>query len=230
MLTLLQDFWNLIFPPSCVACHEQALMQGERFICTYCRAVLPQANYHRHPADNPLFQKLVVHVSVKQGFAFLLFTKSGKTQQLLHHLKYRNLPELGKELGNYYGSILAEHAYQQQFDALVPVPLHQERLRKRGYNQSYHFALGLAESLGLPVWDDVVIRERVSQSQTHKSRLARWQNVENIFTITRPEQVAGKRLLLIDDVVTTGATISSCAEAFLQAKCRELSCAALASA
>lgn len=230
MRAFVQDFWNLLFPRTCVTCHERVLVQSEAFLCTYCRAALPQTDFHLQPADNPLFEKLIAHVPIRRAVAYLLFTKSGRTQQVLHHLKYKNLPLLAEELGRHYGWVLAEYAYQQQFDALVPIPLHEQRLKKRGYNQSYHFALGIAQSLGLPVWADVVIREQASQTQTRKSRLQRWQNVENIFTVTQPQQVAGRRILLVDDVITTGATISSCAEALLQAQCSELSCATLATA
>lgn len=230
MIAYLQSFWNLLFPKTCVACHERVLVQTESFLCTYCRSALPQTDYHVYPADNPLYEKIIAHVPIRHALAFLSFTKSGKTQQILHYLKYKNLPELGEELGRHYGQILAEHAYQQHFDALVPIPLHAQRLKKRGYNQSYHFALGMAQSMGLPVWGEVVIREQASQTQTRKTRLQRWQNVENIFTVTQPVQVAGKRILLVDDVITTGATTSSCAEALLQAHCRELSCASLATA
>ena len=230
MASILHEFWNLLFPRTCFVCNERVLMQGEENLCTYCRARLPQADYHLYPDDNILYQKLVVHLPLRYAFAYLLFTKSGRTQQLLHHLKYKNMPELGEELGRWYGWVLAEKAFQQQFDALVPIPLHKDKLLKRGYNQSYHFALGLGESLGLPVWNEVVIRERASQTQTKKSRLRRWQNVEDIFRVTGEAQVAGSRLLLIDDVITTGATIISCAESLQRAGCAEISCMALASA
>lgn len=227
---MLKDFWNLLFPRTCVACHEQVLVQEEEFMCTYCRAKLPQTDYHVHSTDNPLYQKLAAHVPVKHAFAYLLFTKSGRTQQLLHHLKYKDMPALGEALGRSYGSVLAEYAYQQQYDALVPVPLHKKRLAKRGYNQSYHFALGIGDSLGLPVWDDVLVREQMRETQTKKSRLKRWQNVEDIFAVTQTDKVAGKRLLVVDDVITTGATISSCVASLMQAQCKDLGCAALATA
>ncbi len=229
MQALLEDFWNLLFPRTCVACQERVLVQAEEFLCTHCRAALPQTDYHLFPADNVLYQNLSAHVPIKAAYAYLLFTKSGRTQQLLHHLKYKDMPALGEELGKAYGWILAEHARQQQYDALVPVPLHAQRLKKRGYNQSYHFALGLGKSMGLPVWDDVLVREKLSKTQTRKSRLDRWHNVENIFAVTAPEKLRDKRILLVDDVITTGATISSCCIT-LQLHCRELGCVALATA
>lgn len=230
MLPFLKEFWDLLFPPTCLGCQEHVLVQGEESLCTHCRARLPQTNYHLHPGDNPLFHQLAPLHAIRYAFAYLLFTKSGRTQQLLHHLKYRQRPELGRELGRWYGWTLAESAFQQHFDALVPIPLHQQKLKKRGYNQSYHFALGLGQSMGLPVWDDVVIRSFQSQTQTRKRRQQRWENVENIFIASQSEKLSGSRLLLIDDVITTGATIISCAQALQKAGCREVSCAALATA
>ena len=205
-------------------------MQGEESLCTYCRARLPQTNYHLHPDNNALYSQLAPFLPIKFAFAYLLFTKSSRTQQLLHHLKYRHMPELGQELGRWYGWNLAEQAFQQQFDALVPIPLHREKLKKRGYNQSEHFALGLGHSLGLPVWADVVERRQPSQTQTRKSRLKRWQNVEHVFEVTQPDKISGSRLLLIDDVITTGATVISCALTLQAAGCREISCSSLATA
>lgn len=228
MSYILKEFWNLLFPPTCVGCQEQVLIAEEKGICTYCRAGLPQTDYHLRPGDNPLYEKLAPHMHLKYALAYLLFTKNGRTQRLLHQLKYQDRPDLGEELGKWYGWLLAEHAFQQHFDAVLPVPLYKERLRSRGYNQSYYFATGLANSLGLPVWDDVLLRTYASQTQTRKARLKRWQNVEDIFEVQQQEKVAGKRLLLVDDVITTGATIATCAVALQKAGSRELSCAALA--
>lgn len=230
MSYILTQFWNLLFPPTCLACQEQVLLQEEHAVCTYCRAQLPQTDYHQRPHNNPLYEKLVPHVPVKYAVAYLLFTKSGRTQHLLHQLKYQDQPELGEELGRWYGWLLAEGAFQQHFDMLLPVPLHEDRLRKRGYNQSYHFALGMGTSMGLPVLDHALARKTASQTQTRKIRLKRWQNVEDIFEVTAPEKITGKRLLLVDDVITTGATVVSCAQALQQAGAGEISCAALATA
>jgi ComF family protein len=230
MANILHHFWSLVFPRTCIVCSERVLVQGEDSVCTYCRAHLPQTDHHLFPASNIMYQQLVVHMPVKYAFAYLLFTKSGRTQQLLHHLKYRDMPELGEELGRWYGAVLAEHAFQQHFDAVVPIPLHKGKLLKRGYNQSYHFALGLGISLGLPVWPEVVERKSASETQTRKSRIKRWQNVEDIFEVVQQEKIGGSRLLLVDDVITTGATVLSCAFALKEAGCSEISFAALATA
>jgi ComF family protein len=230
MVDVFTDFWNLLFPRSCLGCRERALLQQEQNLCTYCRSVLPQTDHYRYPADNSLFDKLAPHLPVRAAMAYLLFTKNSRTQHLLHNIKYNNMPELARELGGWYGGVLAESAYQHKLDALVPVPLHRQRQRQRGYNQSYHFALGLGNILGLPVWDDVLIRQRPSATQTRKSRLLRWQNVEDIFVVARPDKVKDSRLALVDDIITTGATTAACGLSLLEAGCSQLDCLALATA
>ncbi|EMR02896.1 ComF family protein [Cesiribacter andamanensis] len=230
MASILADFWNLVFPRTCLGCRERILLEGEQNLCTYCRSRLPQTDHHLFPSANALYDKLAAFVPLRAGMAYLLFTKSGRAQQLLHSIKYRNLPELAEELGSWHGGLLAEVAYQQRLDALVPVPLHEKRLRQRGYNQSHHIALGLGRVLGLPVWQGVVERHLPSSTQTRKSRLQRWQNVEEIFRVVAPETVQGCRLALVDDIITTGATTAACGMALLEAGCAELDCLALATA
>lgn len=231
MMAIFKEFWDLLFPRTCLSCQEEVLVQGEEGLCTHCRAKLPQTNYHLTPSSNLLYNQLASLFSVKYAFAYLLFTKNGRTQKLLHQLKYRQMPELGQELGRWYGRILAGESFQHQFDALIPVPLHPDKLKKRGYNQSSCFAMGMAQSMQLPVWDDVIKRSYASQTQTRKSRLQRWLNVETIFEASDPQQkIAGSRLLLVDDVITTGATIISCAQVLQKAGCSETSCASLATA
>jgi ComF family protein len=230
MADLFTDFWNLLFPRSCLGCRERVLLEREQNLCTYCRAKLPQTDHYRFPSTNALYDKLAPHLPVRAAMAYLLFTKSSRTQYLLHHIKYNNMPELARELGGWYGGVLAESAYQHKLDALVPVPLHHQRQRQRGYNQSYHFALGLGAVLGLPVWEDALLRQRPSATQTRKSRLLRWQNVEDIFVVARPDQVKGSRLALVDDIITTGATTAACGLALMEAGCSQLDCLALATA
>ena len=149
---------------------------------------------------------------------------------MLHQLKYKGAKDLGEHLGNRYGSILQEHHYHEQFDLIVPVPLHKYKLRKRGYNQAEHFAIGLADAMEVPTKANVLIRTINTTTQTRKDRLNRWQNVEQVFDVTKPEQVAGKRILVVDDVLTTGATLEACAVALLAAGATEVSIATIAAA
>lgn len=142
--------------------------------------------------------------------SFLRFTKKGMSQSLLHQLKYKNRPEIGAELGRIYGSILHSVNLQNNWDEITPVPLHHLKQKRRGYNQSEQFANGLSESLGIPV-NISLERVQFTETQTRKSRIERIENVSEVFKVKKESQLAGKRILLVDDVMTTGATLVSCA-------------------
>ncbi|TXK51361.1 ComF family protein [Pontibacter qinzhouensis] len=208
------------------------MARGEDFICTDCNVKLPYTEYHVHggTAENQLLKRFWGKVPVRFAFAYLHFISKGRVQRLLHELKYRGAEELGDHLGYRYGSLLSDHQYNSHFDLVVPVPLHQSKLRKRGYNQSDSFAEGLARALQLPWSNRTLERTANTDTQTKKGRLERWQNVEDIFVVRKPELVQGKRILLVDDVMTTGATLEACAIALLAAGCVEVSVAAIAAA
>lgn len=145
--------------------------------------------------------------------SFLRFTKKGMSQRILHQLKYKNKPELGKMLGNMYGHTLLA-VFGNAWDMVVPVPLHPTKLKSRGYNQSERFAHGLAEVLAIPA--QAALQRRVyTETQTNKTRWQRWQNVESVFEINSAWGVNGKNVLLVDDVMTTGATLAACANTLL---------------
>ena len=157
------------------------------------------------------------------------FVKSSRVQHLLHALKYRNQPELGKALGRMYGHDLVTAGYKAHFDLIVSVPLHPSKKRRRGYNQSEEFGKGLAEILDIPCSDTYLRRLIKTDTQTRKSRLNRWKNVSEVFEVSRVEKINGQRILLVDDVVTTGATLEASGKALLDAGCKELSIACIAS-
>lgn len=225
---ILQDFVSFFFPRYCPAC-EEALMKGEEIICTRCLLAIPKTEYHHLPY-NALHQKLEGRLRIKYAFPFLKFKKRGRVQQVLHALKYKNHPEVGIALGKIYGRQLCDAGYQDAFDLIIPVPLHISRRRKRGYNQSAEFGRGLSEALNKPCSDTVMQRLVKTETQTRKSKVSRWENVKDIFHVAYPEAVVNKRILLVDDVITTGATIEACGERLLQAGCREVSVAAIAMA
>lgn len=146
--------------------------------------------------------------------AYLRFSKKGKSQKLLHQLKYRNKPEIGEEMGRLYGLLLSKHGYLREWDVIVPVPLHPMKQKRRGYNQSEKFAVGLSKSLGIKV-EDLLERKKFTETQTKKSRLQRLDNVEEVFDLSQGTKIEGLKILLVDDVITTGATLCACANVLL---------------
>ena len=225
---IIRDFVSLIYPNYCAACAD-ALVKGETLICTRCASQMPQTNYHLD-ADNPLKNRLVSRINIRYAMALFRFSKSGRVQGILHSLKYKQQPELGVMLGNLYGDRLAEAGLKSAFELIIPVPLHSSRRRKRGYNQSAKFAEGLAQMLGIPFSDDIMERKIKTETQTRKTKLNRWQNVNEVFEVRNSDWVQNKNILLVDDVVTTGATLEAAGHCLLQAGCSTLSIACIAEA
>ncbi len=203
-----KDFFKLIYPPYCEACGN-GLVKGEEWICTECLVQLPRTNYHLFP-ENPVFMRLAGRINIQSASAFLFFSRGGRVQEILHAIKYHNMPELARKLGRVYGEDLMKAGIEGQIDVIIPVPLHALRKKKRGYNQSEEFAGGLSEVLRVPLDTETVFRGLNTATQTRKNRLLRWENVENAFQVTDKNRVAGKRILLVDDVITTGATLEAC--------------------
>jgi len=210
---IFSDFISLFFPRYCYACKEQ-LLKTEECICLNCKQELPKTNYHLE-AQNPVMIKMYGKSLVVFGSAYLRFVKSGKTQQLLHQLKYKNKSEIGKVLGEWYATDLAEPMSEHNINLVLPVPLHKHKQKKRGYNQSEGFARGLSETLDIEINADLLIRIKHSSTQTKKTKIERWKNVEDIFKVTSAEDLVDKNILLVDDVITTGSTLASCANELL---------------
>ena len=225
---VLRDFVSLIYPNYCAAC-EGPLVKGEKLICTRCMVQMPQTNYHLDP-NNPLKNRLACRLNIRYAMALFKFSKSGRVQSLLHVLKYKNQPELGVMLGNLYGDRIACVKLDEAFEIIIPVALHTSRKRKRGYNQSAKFAEGLSEVLGIPFSDEIIERKVKTETQTRKTKLNRWKNVTEVFQVNNPELVQNKNILLVDDVVTTGATLEACGNCLLNAGCSSLSLACIAEA
>ncbi|MBD2717172.1 ComF family protein [Microvirga sp. STR05] len=226
--TILSDFWGLIFPRTCLGCQEP-LARGEEHLCTGCRAQLPYTDYHLLPeAENPLARRFWGKLPVRHALSYLRFLRRGRVQHLLHQLKYQNQRDVGLALGRWYGHDLARAGLT--FDLIVPVPLHARKLAQRGYNQSDPFAEGLAEALHTPWHATALRRTSHTDSQTRKNRLQRWQNVAEVFEVADPEAVRGKHVLVVDDVLTTGATLEACAAVLLAAGATEASIATIACA
>jgi ComF family protein len=223
---VLRDFISLFYPRYCRGC-EGPLVKGEDLICSNCLLELPRSHYHVE-RENTFYNKFKGRIPVAYVMALFKFVKSSRVQHLLHALKYKNQPELGRGLGRMYGNDLVNNDYKNKFDLIVPVPLHASRKRKRGYNQSEEFGIGLAELLEIGCTDQSMERTVKTETQTRKSRLNRWENVSEVFVVTKPDLIREKRILLVDDVVTTGATLEACGQSLLNAGCKELSIACIA--
>ena len=223
---LANDLLQLLFPNLCAGC-EQPLVKTEQLLCLHCRHDLPYTDFHLY-ADNPVARQLWGRIPCAFAMAMLYFNKGARVQRILHQLKYKGKPELGELLGGLLAARLREQVSTLKADLIIPVPLHKKRQRQRGYNQSACIAEGLGKALGLPVYKDVLLKTKSTSSQTKKSRFGRYENLKSAFSVQKAEAVAGKHVLLIDDVVTTGATLEACASALSAAGMARLSVAAVA--
>lgn len=225
-MSIFHDFGHLIFPDCCLMC-DGSLVKGEKHLCLHCHYNLPLTNYHCQP-DNPLSLRFRGKVPVKYAWAYLKFTKGGRVQNALHQLKYNGKQEMGQLLAQWYGLELKKWNLSQQMDLIIPVPLHASKLKKRGYNQCDPIARGLSQTTGI-AWNAGALRRNIAnRTQTKLGRMERHANTQRIFEVADHEAVAGKRILLVDDVVTTGSTLEACANALLEAKCADVSIACLA--
>jgi ComF family protein len=214
MKGLWYDLVNLFFPRLCQACGE-ALAPADEEICTHCLFQFPYTNFHL-TQGNPMEQAFWGRVPVEGAAAFLYFHKGSKVQHMIHRFKYNGRHQIGTFLGRVYGYKLVNQPPYNTVDMIFPVPLFKKKQLKRGYNQSEVFAKGLAIALNISVDTNILFRVKESATQTRKTREERWENVKEIFTVAHPEQLEGKHILLVDDVMTTGATLEACAAALMK--------------
>ncbi len=219
------DFLSLFYPQCCVGCGN-ALVKGEEHLCLSCLLELPRAGISGL-AWNYLENRLHGRIRLEYATAFLLFEKESISQQILHELKYRGNIDLGLKLGRMFGKELVNSRFKS-IDALVPVPLHPKRLQSRGYNQSEILCKGISQIMGKPVITNLLERVVENSTQTKKGAIERWENVKGIFQLKNFEQVRGLHLLLVDDVLTTGATLEASAMPFKYLSDVTISIAALA--
>ncbi|WP_421750843.1 ComF family protein [Croceimicrobium sp.] len=211
----LRDFVDLIFPPSCLAC-EQKLFRPERHICLACKADLPRTDFEKYQ-DNPVFRRFIGRFPLRYAGAWLHFQKAGKVQKLMHAFKYRDQEKLAYFLGGQLAREWRDSPLLASPDVIVPVPLHPRKQRKRGYNQAQAIAEGLSAELSKPLVLDQLRRVRYRNSQTKERRFNRWQQVNSVFQLKDPAKLAGLHILLVDDVITTGATLEACLQVLAQA-------------
>ena len=223
---MLSSFINLFFPKTCHAC-DAILIDNEIGICVGCRHELPLTNYH---FERPKTVKKIFYgrADIEAATALFYFHKSGKVQQLLHNLKYKGKEEIGYIFGNWLGAELLESPYFKTIDVVIPVPIHSKKLKQRGYNQVSLFAKQIAKALDASYRDDVLIKSTNTKTQVFQSREARFQSVAHSFYVQNLNTIDHKHILLVDDIITTGATIEACALVLNPAKNSRLSVATIA--
>jgi ComF family protein len=227
-MLLIDDFISLLFPKICAACGN-SLWKQEETVCLSCEFHLPRTNFHL-ALENPVSQLFWGRVNLESAAAFLYFNKGNKVQRLIHQLKYKGRKDIGIYLGRQYGQHLKYSLFFQTVQLIVPVPLHPKKLLQRGYNQSEQFAIGLGETMKIPVDPYAICRKKETETQTKKSRFRRWQNVAEVFDVTNPGSMEMKHVLIVDDVITTGATLESCIHALSSIHGIRISVATIAAA
>ena len=220
------DLIGLLFPNLCNACGI-GLYHSEHLICTKCLYDLPFTDYHQH-AENRVAKQLWGRLPFNAAMAMLYFRKGTKVQSLIHNLKYNGRTDVGVLLGNMLGERLKTSSLYHDINMVIPVPLHHKKYKLRGYNQCTCIAEGIADKMEVVFSEDDLVRNTATESQTKKSRYNRYENMQNVFKIINPTHIAGKHILLIDDVITTGATLEACAMQLLNNGAAKVSIAALA--
>jgi ComF family protein len=218
------SFLHLLFPHVCAGCGSDRLNK-ENMLCIRCMEALPETHFEQHQ-NNPVEKKFWGRLPLRAATAQYYFTRESLVQQLIHEFKYKGNRELGMQLGRMMGNSL-NRSYRFRPEALIALPLFPARERKRGFNQSELLCQGIAQELGIPVLKNVIARPQHTETQTRKGRIERWKNIEGKFVLKDPFSIAGKHLLLIDDVITTGATMESCGAELLKAENVQLSAACL---
>lgn len=224
----LSDFWFLLFPKNCEAC-GRVLTRSEEVLCFDCLFELPRTHFCRE-LDNPVRQLFDGRMRVEKATALFSFQKGSKFRKLLHSLKYNHKPEIGVLLGKELGAEMLSSGNFSDIDYIIPVPLHPNREKKRGYNQSERIAAGISAVTGIPVLVGMLVRNDDTKTQTKMNKEERWQNVSGKFSLTDADRLKGCHVLLVDDVLTTGATTEACGSVLLMVDGLKLSIAVLARA
>ena len=218
------SFLHLLFPHVCTGCGNDILNE-ETVLCMRCVTAMPETNFDIHP-NNPVEKLFWGRLPLVGATAQYYFTKESLMQHLMHQFKYKANKELGLQLGKMMGEQLKK-SVRFNVDALIPLPLFPAKEKRRGYNQATLLCEGMAESMGIPVLDNVIIRPQHTETQTKKGRIERWKNMEGKFILSNQDDIRNKHLLLVDDVVTTGATFEACGNELLKAENVQLSLASL---
>lgn len=211
LTNILNDINNILVPRVCFGCNTH-LIGGEKYLCTVCRNFVPLTEYSFNE-ENRVDRIFYGRINVKKASSFLFFAENSIVQQLIHQLKYKKQEQIGVFLGDWYGQLLKEDQFLDNIDVVVPVPLHRKKLKKRGYNQVSKFAKRLAHYLKAEYVDHILLKTANTKTQTQKDRIGRWQRNKALYTLSDSKFLKHKNVLLVDDVITSGATMEICAKA-----------------
>ena len=203
-----------MMPRLCFGCNVR-LYRGEQHLCTVCRNQLPLTEYN-FTEENAIDRIFYGRIPIEKAAALLFYRETGIVKNLIHYLKYKNQEPIGIFLGDWYGHLLKGESSLKPIDLVIPVPLHKSKLRKRGYNQVAEFARRIAYHLNTQYDDTSLIKTANTKTQTKKNRIYRWSSNKDLYSLSDPAITRNKRILLVDDVITTGATLEACARALKQ--------------
>lgn len=225
-MAMLTSLIDVLFPKVCLGCNAM-LTDYEQYICTSCRHELPVTNFHLNQ-DETINKIFYGRAQIEQATALLRFQKKGIVQHLMHNLKYKGYQDIGIFLGEWLGEELKTIPEYQKVDVIIPVPLHPKKLKKRGYNQVEKFAQNLATALEKDYLDDVLMKQTNTSSQVYKNRLERWTSPKEQFVLQNSHKLKSKHILLVDDIITTGATLEACIEVLNSEENHKISIATMA--
>lgn len=223
---IINEINNILLPRVCFGCNAQ-LFTEEHILCAVCRHDVPLTD-HNYLEENEVDRIFYGRVPIKKAASFVFFSKNGPIKNLLHWLKYKNQEQIGGFFGDWCGSLLQLQDELDDIEVVIPVPLHNKKLKKRGYNQVALFARTIAERLGVVYCDDWLIKVKNTKTQTKKGRQWRWESSKDAFRLDSSKKYTYKKILLVDDVITTGATMESCAQTLLQQPGMEISVLSIA--
>lgn len=223
---MIKNLINLLFPKTCNGC-DTLLLTNETVLCSVCRHDLPFTNHHS-VKNNETFKKFYGRLPVTHASSIVYFHKKGIVRELIHKLKYKGAEDIGTLLGDLYHSEFTKIHATEKFDEIIPVPLHPKKLRERGYNQVTNFGLSLSKGVDIPLNETLLERKQYSKTQTKKSLLGRTEINTTLFDVNFTEKDHGKHFLLIDDVITSGATLEACGKALLKIPNAKLSIVTIA--
>ena len=223
---MLKTLTNLFFPKACVGC-DAFLLNNETLICAKCRHEIPLTSHHLNP-ENETTKKFYGRINIEYGSSFMYFHKKSIVQEIIHSLKYRGHEEIGTIIGNWYADDLKNNEILKTADEIIPVPLHPKKLKERGFNQVTTFGKSLSENLEIPYNEKLLHRNLYSKTQTYKNLTGRSEITKAIFDVAFTENDHNKHFLLVDDVLTSGATLEACGKAILKIPGAKLSIVTMA--